>query len=49
MLQRTLQKQIHSMKERNFFEIAVIVAVVENLILSGVAAKRIGVVTVTED
>ena len=37
------------MKERNFFEIGIVNAIVDNLVKSGIKPKRIGVVTVTSD
>ena len=37
------------MKERNYFEIAIVNAIVDNFTKSGIKPKRIGVVTTTMD
>jgi hypothetical protein len=37
------------MKNKNYFEVAIIGAIIENFIKSGINAKRIGVVTTTQD
>ena len=37
------------MKNKNYFEIAIIGAIIENFIKSGINARRIGVVTTTQD
>lgn len=49
LLNKTLQKQINAMKNRNFFEIAIINAMVDNFIKSGIKPKQIGVVTTSMD
>jgi superfamily I DNA and/or RNA helicase len=49
LLNKTLQKQINSMKNRNFFEAAIIHTVVDNFIKSGIKPKQIGVVTTSVD
>lgn len=49
VLNKTLQKQINSMKNRNFFEIAIVNAMVESFIKSGLKPKQIGVVTTSVD
>lgn len=36
LLNKTLQKQINAMKNRNYFEVAIINAIVDNFIKSGI-------------
>ena len=45
LLNKALQKQLNKMKNRNFYEAAIINAVVENFISSGISRKQIAVVT----
>ena len=49
LLNKTLQKQINAMKNRNFFEVAIVLAIIDNFIKSGIKPKSIGVVTTTLD
>jgi hypothetical protein len=39
LLNKTLQKQINAMKNRNYFEVAIITAIVDNFIKSGIKPK----------
>ena len=49
ILNKTLQKQINAMKNRNYFEVAIINAIVDNFIKSGIKPKQIGIVTTSID
>ncbi|TNV85700.1 hypothetical protein FGO68_gene3132 [Halteria grandinella] len=45
LLNKALQKQLNAMKSRNFYESAIIFAIVENFLHSGLSRKQMAIVT----
>ena len=45
LLNKALQKQLNQMKNRNFYESAIVHAIVENFIGSGISRKDMAIVT----
>jgi hypothetical protein len=45
LLNKALQKQLNAMKSRNFYEAAIIAAIVDNFLQTGLTMKQIGIVT----